>query len=47
MRSYVIVQAVAAVARGERLWTPVQIARLQRWWEEVGSRLKVLTMREV
>jgi DNA-binding NarL/FixJ family response regulator len=41
-----IVQAVAAVARGERLWTAEQVARARRWQEDIGSRLETLTERE-
>jgi NarL family two-component system response regulator LiaR len=42
-----IAKAVEAATRGERLWTLEQIERLQRWWEDAGFRLEVLTRREV
>jgi len=42
----VIVAAVQAAARGERLWTAEQFARAQRWREEVQGRWERLTERE-
>lgn len=45
-QSEVIVEAVRAAASGRPLWTPEQIARVECWWDEVGSRLKMLTLRE-
>lgn len=42
----VIVAAVRAVARGERLWTAEQFTRAQRWQEEVQERWEHLTERE-
>ncbi len=42
----VIVAAVRAAARGERLWTAEQFARAQRWREEVEERWNALTERE-
>ena len=42
----VIVAAVRAAARGERLWTAEQFARAQRWREEVQGRWERLTERE-
>lgn len=42
----IIVQSVAGVARGERLWTPGQVAGARRWQERIGSRLETLTGRE-
>ena len=42
----VIVAAVRAAARGERLWTAEQFARAQRWQEEVQERWEHLTERE-
>ncbi len=41
-----IAAAVRAVARGASLWTPDQIARAHRWWEEVEQRWQRLTERE-
>jgi DNA-binding NarL/FixJ family response regulator len=41
-----IVAAVRTAAQGERLWTAEQLARVQRWWEEVEQRWKSLTERE-
>ena len=40
-----IVAAVQALARGQPLWTADEIARAQRWWYKVGSRLESLTRR--
>jgi DNA-binding NarL/FixJ family response regulator len=37
---------VRAVAQGYRLWTSVQMAEANRWWEECGSRLAALSPRE-
>jgi len=31
---------------GRSLWTADQVARAQRWWEEVGCKLEALTKRE-
>ncbi|MEW6232115.1 MAG: response regulator transcription factor [Chloroflexota bacterium] len=42
----VIVAAVRAAARGERLWTGEQIARARHWQEEVKERWERLTERE-
>jgi DNA-binding NarL/FixJ family response regulator len=42
----VIVAAVRAAARGERLWTMEQFARARRWREEVQERWSALTERE-
>jgi len=40
------VEAVRTAARGRSLWTPEQIVQVQRWWDEVGSKLEALTERE-
>jgi NarL family two-component system response regulator LiaR len=42
----VIVAAVRAAARGERLWTAEQFARARRWREEVQGQWERLTERE-
>lgn len=42
----VIVAAVRAAARREGLWTATQIARVQRWQEEVEQQWNTLTERE-
>ena len=42
----VIVAAVRAAARGERLWTAEQFARAWRWGEEVEERWNALTKRD-
>ncbi len=41
-----IVAAVQAAMRGERLWTPAQVARVQRWQAEVARVRDSLTERE-
>lgn len=41
-----VVEAVEAAARGERLWTPEQTAQMERWWEDIGSKVEMLTGRE-
>jgi RNA polymerase sigma factor (sigma-70 family) len=41
-----IVEAVRAAAHGRSLWTPEQMARAQRWWDEAGCKLEALTQRE-
>jgi DNA-binding NarL/FixJ family response regulator len=41
-----IVEAVRAAAHGRPQWTAGQVARAQRWWDEVGSKLEALTGRE-
>jgi two-component system, NarL family, response regulator DevR len=41
-----VTQAVRQVMAGQRLWTEDQLQRAQRWWNEVGSIMSMLTMRE-
>lgn len=41
-----IAAAVRAAARGERLWTSEQLARVRRWRAEVAALLESLTERE-
>lgn len=43
---WAIVAAVRAAAKGWSLWTPSQLARIERWREEVEQRWRTLTERE-
>ncbi len=42
----VVARSVRVAAAGAQLWPPDQVARAQRWWEKVGSKLEALTERE-
>ena len=41
-----VAQAVRQVMAGQRLWTDEQLQRAQRWWDDVGGVLNMLTARE-